>query len=119
MATIADLAARLEKLGSKALPSDVAKLAAPDVEAFLRKQADAGVSPSGQAWEPKNDGGRALPKASESISVEGRGSDLFVRVTFPYQFHRTKRPILPKGDEPGINAAIGRALERALKTLGF
>jgi hypothetical protein len=117
-AALAEFIARVRRLGT--LGADAAKIAAPYVLEAARETAAAGTTPSGEAWAPKKDGGRALVNAADALSVEAVGSVVVLTLTGPEVIHNRgttkypKRQILPAGGA-GIPANIGKALARAAK----
>jgi len=71
--TIEDIVADFRKLGT--VDAEIAKRAAPRLEAIAKKTAAAGTDPDGKAWKPrKKDGGRALANAAEHVHAEASGN---------------------------------------------
>lgn len=109
------------------LPTEVAKQAAPLLEARLKASAAAGTSPDGKAWAVKKDGGRAMVNAAAAISVRAIG--LVVRVTLAgvevyHQFSKKKgeprRPIIPDAGGPMpkvVQDVLEQATEKAMRRI--
>lgn len=120
-----EMIAALSRLSS--LNVEAAKLAAPIVEEVAKRNADAGRTPDGEAWEPlKKGGGRPLEHASWAISVTAIGKVVRmklegVEVLHNFGTHRIPaREIIPsrKGDIPAIYAqAIQQAAGEAFDKL--
>lgn len=114
------LSARLRRLGR--LPAELAKEAAPDVEAAIRATAAAGTTPDGVAWAPrKTDGGRALANAAQAVTAKADGASVRVTVRGIEARHHlgrvrggVKRQILPDGGA-GIPDKIGAVCVAAAK----
>lgn len=110
----------LAKLGKlRSFRADMAKIAAPLVEAAARATAAAGTTPDGKAWEPKKGGGRALPNAAAAITARAVGSAILVILRGPYVLHHIgkghapKRQIIPAG---GASSSLPPGIARALHT---
>lgn len=115
-ADLASLAARLRALPS--IGPQIAKAAAADVLAEAQATAAAGTTPTGEAWAPRKDGARALPKAATALSVRVDGDVIVLVLDGVYVYQQKKRPILPTfglGVPPKIAAAI-RDASRAVLT---
>lgn len=114
----AELAAYAQRLRTlKTLAPAAAKEAAPLIEAMIKADADAGVTPDGKAWPAKRDGGRALPKAASAIRAVANGAAVIVKLLGPYVFHhnakgKDQRRILPDTGA-GLTPRIAEALRRA------
>jgi hypothetical protein len=108
--------ARIRRAG--ALPAEVAKEAAPVLEAEARASADAGVTPDGQAWPEKKGGGRALAEAASAIAGRAAGAAILLTLKGVYVLHSRgkghapRRQILPDGGA-GLPANIAAALNKA------
>lgn len=118
MSELDAMIATLRKLGKA--PADVAKEAAPLVEAVLRENASAGVDPdSGAAWAPKKDGGRAMKNASAAITTKANGDLLVTTLKGPEVFHHyskkksePQRRVIPDGGA-GIPKNVAAAIDVA------
>lgn len=104
--------------GLESLPAATAREAAPLLEEALRTTAAAGVSPDGNPWAPKKDGGRAMPGAAKAIAAKAFGNVVRVTLTGPEVFHHfgkgsseVRRPVIPDagGELPAVAA---RAVEK-------
>ena len=107
---------------------EVAREAADDVLEAVKQTASAGAAPDGKAWKPRAaDGGRALVKAADHITVKVLGTIIQLQLAYPYAIHnnltgtasRVRRQILPDGSQPlpelviaAITAAAARVLKR-------
>ncbi len=123
MTDLADFVREIRALGR--LPELVAAEGAPLVEAAIRKQADAGVDPKGQAWEPTKAGGKPLKNAGAAVNAVATKRAIVVKLGAPEIFHNMgtkrvpKRQILPDaGDMPdhvaeALRTASDRAFARA------
>lgn len=108
------------------LPEDVAKAAAPGVEAAVKQTTAAGQAPDGTPWLPKKDGGRALVNAAAAVTGKAVGSVIVVAVRGVEAFHHygagvPRRQIIP---DPGtlpprvaeaVRAAADRVFARAAR----
>jgi hypothetical protein len=104
--------ARLTAL--RGMAAEVAREAAPQVEAVVRRSAAAGMSVEGKPWPPKRDGSRALPDAASAITAAAVGPSVVVTLKGPYVFHNSadgadRRRILPETGA-GVPAALSRVL---------
>lgn len=79
----AELRAFAEKLkGMKKVVPQLAKEAAPQIEAKINDAARAGLDPYGDGFEPRNDGGAAYASVSGSYArARARGLQLVASVT--------------------------------------
>lgn len=109
----------------KDLVPQVAKQSAPAILAEVQRTAAAGVSATGQSWDTKKDGSRALPNAAGALSVVTSRNSVTVVLKGAYVFHhqatgKIRRPILPEPGEvpPAIAAIIADAVEAARKRAG-
>lgn len=75
----------VEKISS--LNRDVAVAAEKPVAAVARASAARGESPSGEAWAPKKDGGKALEGAAAAIDSSVDGSKIVLTIGAPFVFH--------------------------------
>lgn len=100
----------------------LAAQAAPAVKdavvAWLRAELAAGRSPAtGQAWQPKADGSRALKGAAGKLSAVVVGTTIVVSLAAPEVFHhfgaqgKPRREQLPRGVLP---FKLGDAIRRGL-----
>lgn len=92
--------AKVRALG--AAPEEVAKLAAPLVEAAVKQTAAAGTSPDGVAWAPRRDGRPALVNAAAAVAARAIGPVVQLRLVGTPTGSQTAqaiqnhyRPILP------------------------
>lgn len=76
--TLRTIAKRLRAFGKA---NEMAKEAAPLVEAAVKATAAAGTDPYGNPWKAKKDGTRALPDAADAVSVTTNGKVLTITVT--------------------------------------
>lgn len=109
------MSARLTAL--RGMAAEVAREAAPQVEAVVRRSAAAGTSVEGKAWPPKRDGSRALPDAASAITAAAVGTTVVVTLKGPYVFHNSaagkdRRRILPETGA-GIPPVLARVLAEA------
>lgn len=97
----------------------VARAAAPVVEAAIRATAAAGTDPDGKPWPSKKDGGRALPNAASAVSVKASGLVLRVLLKAPYGFAQTRRrarKVIPEGHIPAdVSAKLRKLIESEWK----
>lgn len=111
--------ARLKALGGDKMPERVAELAAPLVDAEVKKTAKAGTDPLGKAWTPKKDGGRPLVNAPSHISTKAQGRVVAVTLTGPDVWHHygrggaPRRQVLPDG--ASIPKSVWDAVHKAAK----
>ncbi|MDQ2782611.1 MAG: hypothetical protein M3Y26_08790 [Actinomycetota bacterium] len=103
--------------GLRDVATEVAREAAPAVEAVIRRSAAAGTSVEGAPWPPKRDGSRALPDAAKNITAASVGTTVIVTLTGPYVFHNSadgpdRRRILPEEGAP-LAPALARVVEDA------
>jgi hypothetical protein len=108
------LIARFKRLGK--MPQEVARLAAPAVEAACKKTAAAGTTPSGKPWPEKKGGGRALANAAEHVSAKAEGSSIVVTLRGKAEVvhnagdHRNpQRQIIPRRGD-GIPEHVQKAI---------
>ena len=108
---------------------EAARIAAPKLEAEIKRTAAAGTTPEGKPWAPlKYSGQRALVKASEFVSAKQFGSTVALILTGAYVLHNfgtghaEKRRILPERGAPlpermrAICAAAAKqAFEQAMR----
>ena len=106
-------------------PKRALKGVAKAVETHLRATSAAGGTPSGEAWQPKKDGGRALENASANIVVESKqvGAAGVVRAVVKgrYALHDlgfarggVRRQILPDEVNEELSGKIVALLDEAL-----
>jgi hypothetical protein len=115
-AALDDMILKLTKLGNV---EDVAKTAAPLVEAANRQTAAAGTSPDGVAWAPrKKDGTAALQNAAAAVEAVSVGPKVRLRLVGTstgnqrvQAIQNHARPILPSTGRLGkpITSAITEA----------
>lgn len=98
----------------------IAKVAAPLMEAAVKKTAAAGTSPDGTPWRSKKDGDPALKNAAQSVQGRAIGSVVELRLVGTatgdakvQAIQNARRPILPK---PGMAPApVAEALQTAAR----
>lgn len=107
--------ARLRKL------PDLSKIAAPTVarvvEAELERQIAAGTDPQGKAWEPRQEGGKALATGAAALTVYPMGTKVVCKLKGHVARHDLGtakgglvRQILPtKGLPPRLARAVKEA----------
>lgn len=111
----------LRKLGE--LPREAAAIAAPLVDAAIKKTAAASTAPDGTPWAPKKrGGGRPLEHAPEHIETKAigpviRSSLSGVDVYHHYGAGVPRRPILPDPGTipPNVEKALQSAAEKAFE----
>ncbi len=111
--------------------SAIAREAAPGVLAAAKATAAAGTTPDGVPWAPrKSDGGRALAKAADAITVSTAEDVVFLEIHDHHVEHNFKRgpgyeprrilpdvkagEALPKSYVAAIRAAAGRVLGKVV-----
>jgi hypothetical protein len=119
----ADLDAYIAKLHKlSGFNVEVAKAAAPKVEAVVQASAAAGTSPSGQAWAPTKDGKRALPKAGGAVRALSKGATITILLSGHYTWHQNSknhpREIIPERGK-GVPAPISEAIKEASREVFF
>jgi hypothetical protein len=119
-----ELIAKVRKLGT--LPTEIARAAAPLVEAESKRSAAAGETPFGDAWKPRKDGSRALANAAAAVTVAPVGSNIRISLVGTstgsakvQSIQNAARPIIPKhttqkggagqGLPPGLEKAMSKA----------
>ena len=65
-AQLLEMIRRVEKLGSEGI-SALSKAAAPRIEEVSKASAAAGMTPDGQTWKPKKNGGKPLQNAAAAV----------------------------------------------------
>jgi hypothetical protein len=126
MATLDSMIERLKRLGSPQMPEDVARRAAPLVEAAIQKTAAAGTTPLGQEWKRTKKGTRPLQHAASRISARATGRLVLVTLTGPDVFHHRgskrnpRRQVLPDGASTpkAVYEACIEAARRVFRELG-
>jgi hypothetical protein len=121
-----DFVRSLRALGH--VDADAARLAAPLVEAAVKRTAAAGTDPDGKPWLPKKDGGRALEHAADHVTAKAVGTTVVVTLVGPDVLHNSgtkrvpKRQIIPDGGAgipKSVTAALTEGAARAFeKTMG-
>lgn len=110
------MAASIERLGQ--LPTQAAVKGAVAVLDVAKSEAAAGVSPTGQAWTPKKDGGRPLANAAAHLTARALGNIIQLTLKGVDVIHnfgtsrQPKRQIIPDAGA-GIPAAFANAVEEA------
>lgn len=114
---------KIRALGT--LPTDIARAAAPLVEAESKRTASAGTTPWGEAWKPrKADGQPALQNAAAAVTVTASGPKVVIALAGTSSgsakvqaIQNASRQIIPKhttkkgGGNEGIPPGIARAVE--------
>lgn len=102
--------------------SGLARRAAPDVAEAVRDELErtiaAGTTPEGEAWKPRQAGGRALVGVEKAVAVAVVGTRIYVRLAGHVARHHlgrarggVERRILPVGKLPPRMAdAVRRVL---------
>jgi hypothetical protein len=125
LSQIAGWLSRLEAI--EAAAPEVAREAAPLVEAALRQTAAAGQTPDGNPWPEKKGGGRALANAAEAFTVRVKGTGIVLTLRAPEKYHQfakgkrlPQRRILPMAGAPlpapvqkAVDDGVRKALARA------
>jgi hypothetical protein len=93
----------------------------PQVDAFMRSQLAAGLTPEGQAWQAKEDGGKPLKGAADAYEQRVSGNAIIMQIgggaKSRYAFHHfgaQEKPVrrqLPQGRMP---ARLGDAIRAGL-----
>jgi hypothetical protein len=110
---------RLKALGGPRMGARVAEIAAPLVNAAVKKTADAGQTPMGAPWPPKKDGGRPLAHAGDHIRTEAIGNLVYMTLPAPDSFHHfgagnsPRRQVIPDGVT--IPKSVHDAVEKACR----
>jgi hypothetical protein len=96
---------------------------APQVDAFMRGQLAAGLTPEGQAWPAKEDGGKPLKGAAAAYEQQVSGNAIVMQIgggaKSRYAFHHfgaQEKPVrrqLPQGRMP---ARLGDAIRAGFVT---
>lgn len=109
--------AKARALGN--LNAEIAKEAAPGVEAAVKKTAAAGTDPYGKAWAEKKAGGRAMPKAADHVTARAAGATIGIKLKGPDVFHNgasgkteERRQVIPDG-AGGIPDGVSKAITEA------
>jgi hypothetical protein len=118
--------AKLRAFGKTAL-EDVAKEAAPLVEAALKETAAAGTTPNGEQWKPRKDGSRAMPDAADSISATAQGKRVVVKTSRGHAINNNlregrRRQVIPSRKEAtpkivvdALEEGARRAFEKVMR----
>ena len=117
MGGIDAMLADLRRLGGDDVGAQVAREAAPRIEAALKASAAAGQTPEGQAWPPvKDGGGRAMVNAAAHVAAKAIGAVVRVTLTGPDVYHQfSKKTSEPRRRViPDVGGAIPPAIARAL-----
>ena len=75
----------------KDAPQQVAKEAAPLIEAAVRQRVASGIDADGKAWASKKDGSKALVGVKKDISVTATGGLIVVKLTGNAAWHQRSR----------------------------
>lgn len=110
-------AMRARLTAMRGMAAEVAREAAPQVEAVVRRTAAAGTSVEGKAWPPTRSGARALPDAASAVTAAAVGTTVVISLKGPYVFHNSaagadRRRILPE-EGAGIPAPLAKVLLEA------
>lgn len=84
-ASFEDFIAGVERLGE--MNKLVAQEAEEGILAAARATAAAGQDPSGKAWAPRKEGGKALTGAAAAIESSTKGARVVLTIGPPYVFH--------------------------------
>lgn len=71
--------------------AEVARVAAPMLEAHVRSEVSAGRDPTGKAWPAKKDGTRPLVNAAKAVHAEASGNLVTLVVDGVEYFHQTAK----------------------------
>lgn len=82
--------------GLEGFAFDVAKEAAPLVQEAQRANMRAGLTPDGDRWQPKKDGGAPLKNSAEHLTAAPAGDAVVMTLTGPEVFHNDGTKTLPK-----------------------
>lgn len=111
---LATYAASLRAAGAGAV-EEVARAAAPGVEAAIKATAAAGTDPGGGTWPTRKDGSRALPNAAESVATEAAGGVIITRLTGGEVYHHRSKGKRPRRILPDSGAGIPVRVADAIK----
>lgn len=109
---------------AKTLSAEIAKEAEPGVTASVKTALSAGMSPSGETWAPRKDGGRAYADAASAVKGQTKGSLIYLTLSGPEVFGHfgfkgaEPRPMLPDagGKIPApITKAITEAADKVIR----
>ncbi len=124
LSSLDSMIAKCRALGT--LPDDIARVAAPLVEAEGKRTASAGTTPMGEPWRARKDGERALENAATAVSASAAGSTVTVKLGSTstgsakvQAIQNASRQIIPKhstrkgGGAEGIPPGYEKALNLA------
>lgn len=125
IAQLDEMIARIRRLGAPTLVDEVAREAAPLVDAAIKRTARAGVTPLGAPWKSKKDGGAPLVNAAAAITTRALGRIVAVTLTGPTVFHhlglggKPRRQVIPDGVSipPGVKEAAIEAARRVFRRI--
>lgn len=104
---------RCKALGGPRMPEEVAREAAPLVEAAVRRTASAGTTPLGIPWRPTKRGGKPLAHASEHVTATARGRFVVVTLACHDVFHHRGGKRLPRRQIIPDAASVGHEVKAA------
>lgn len=110
------MVASIERLGN--LPQEAALRGAPIIEAAAKAQASAGVTPTGETWQPTQKGGRPLANAAAHLAAKAVANIIVLTLKGVDVIHnygtsrQPKRQILPDAGG-GLPAAFAEAVIQA------
>lgn len=119
MSTIEDFVADMKKLGT--FDEDLARLAAPAIEAAAKKNVAAGMDPEGKPWKAKKDGSQPLKNAAAHVSATANGTVVELVVEGVEAYHQRfkedgahpRRQLIPDEGDP-IPPYIADALDSVI-----
>jgi len=120
VSTIEDFIADMKKLGT--FDEELARLAAPVIEAAAKKNVAAGLDPEGKPWKAKKDGSQALKNAADHVSATASGTVVELVVEGVETYHQRfkedgahpRRQLIPDEGDP-IPSYIADALDSVLE----
>jgi hypothetical protein len=120
LASVDAMSAKLKAMGNpERVASRVAEVAAPLVDAAIKRTAAAGTTPDGNPWAPTKDGKRPLENVVSQITTSAAGPTITTTLTGPAAFHSKglghspRRQVLP--DTGNVPPAVEDALNQAAK----
>jgi hypothetical protein len=91
--------------------------AAEAIRSVAAAQLGAGLSPYGEPWPARRDGGRALAGAAAHVRVEARGDAVVAVLDEVGEHHQARRPLIPtdaRGLPPAWQAELDRVVDEAM-----
>lgn len=95
--------------------------AAKAVDAHLASTIAAGTTPSGEAWQAKEDGSKPLRNAKKAVTVRAVGSSVVIELKGVEVFHQygagasPVREIIPKEVDEKLGQAIRRGVVKGFE----